>query len=64
MNVPPEVIWSVAIPSVGAFFMWAKSVESRLASNDAVIQKIGRLADLLLEDRLDGHGSTDRRPQA
>ncbi len=55
MNIPPEVVWPVSVSVITGFFVWARSVESRLATNDAVIEKIGRLADLLLEDRLDKH---------
>lgn len=55
MNIPPEIGYPITIAVVSGAGMWIKSVSERLAAHDAILSKLDRLIDLLMEDRLKDH---------
>ena len=66
MNIPTEISYPVILSAIGGVAVWVKSVEDRLTTAQAVIEKIDQLVTLILEDRLDKSDLhfTPKRPQA
>lgn len=59
--IDSNVILGAGISFAGATIAWGRSVEKRLAAQNALVDKIDALITLLLEDRLNNGQNQERR---
>ena len=59
--IDTNVILGAGISFAGATVAWGRSVEKRIAAQNALVEKIDALITLLLEDRLQNGQNQERR---